>query len=124
MFWSDNATIVSDKKGQPIEKMEVNVFDDSHQATLTLWSDYIASAAAWKPSRTILLLKNAAYKTVGKPTISITASTQVNVDPVMRDAEWLRSFASTMTIRDHVNVDIPKDGNAAPMLLLNSYTEA
>ncbi|MCJ1381859.1 hypothetical protein MMC17_004971 [Xylographa soralifera] len=100
---------LTDKKGNPIEKVDVNVFDDTFQATLTLWNHMTDSAASWRPSHTILLITSAAFRDGGRPGISMTSSTQVEVDPDMRDAEWLRAFAQRLTKKEHVNQPFPED---------------
>ncbi|MCJ1432732.1 hypothetical protein MMC27_002089 [Xylographa pallens] len=100
---------LTDKKGNPIEKVDVNVFDDTSQATLTLWNHVTDSAASWRPSHTILLITSAAFRDGGKPGISMTSTTQVEVDPDMRDAEWLRVFAQRMTKKEHVNQPFPEN---------------
>jgi len=100
-----------------MEKLDVNVFDDTFQATLTLWNRLCPSASAWKPSHTLLLITNAAFRSEGKLTVTITATTQVEVDPEMRDAEWLRGFAQRLTKREHVNQPFPDDGPVLPSLL-------
>ena len=107
------ATTVIDKKGNPIEKVDVNVFDDTSQATFTLWNHVTDSVASWRPSHTILLITSAAFRDGGRPGISMTSTTQVEVDPDMRDAEWLRAFAKRMTKKEHVNQPFPEDGMRA-----------
>ncbi|MCJ1391895.1 hypothetical protein MMC18_004762 [Xylographa bjoerkii] len=101
--------IVTDKKGNPLEKVDVNVFDDTSQATLTLWNHVIDSAASWRPSHTILLITSAAFRDGARPSISMTSITHVEVDPNMRDAEWLRAFADRMTKKEHINQPFPED---------------
>ena len=49
--------------------------------------------------------------------LSIGPITHVDVDPVMRDAEWLRGFAQKMTTREHVNPEFPDDGRGMKELL-------
>ena len=95
-----------------MEKVEVDVFDDTFHATLTLWNRLCLSASAWKPSWTLLLIKNSAFRNEGKPRVVITTTTQVEVDPEMRDAEWLRGFAQRLTKTEHVNQAFPEDGHA------------
>ena len=101
---------VADKKGNPVEKVDVNVFDDTYEAALSLWNHLCPSAAAWKPSKTILLITNAGYRGEGRPTITISHTTQVEVDPEMHDATWLRSLAQRLTKRDYINQSFPVDG--------------
>ena len=116
-------TTVTDKKGNPIEKVDVNVFDDTFQATLTFWNHVTDTAASWRPSHTILLITSAAFRAGGRPGISMTSATQVEVDPEMRDAEWLRVFAQRMTKKEHVNQPFPNDGIRTAVRLAAQVTE-
>ena len=98
------------KKGTQTEKVDVIVFDDTTDATLSLWGRTTASVSYWKASDTVLLLSNAAFRNERKPTISLSQDTQVDVDPHMEDAYWLRGYAQRMTKREHVNQPFPIDG--------------
>ena len=69
-----------------------------------------SSAASWKPSHTTLLMLNPKFTGKWKLTLSVGPITHVDVDPEMRDAEWLRGFARKLTRREHVNLDFPDDG--------------
>ena len=102
--------IVTTKKGNPAEKVDVHVFDDTADATLTLWGCVARSASAWKPSRTVLLLSNPALKEYTRPSLSLTAETLVEIDPAIADAEWLRKYAQNLTKREHVNPPYPENG--------------
>ena len=106
---ADSIPTVTDKKGNPIEKVDINVFDDTYCAALTIWNHMIYSVSAWKPSHTILLISNASFREGGKPTLTLNAATQVDIDPQMRDAEWLRGFAQSLTKREHVNQPFPEN---------------
>ena len=86
------------------------VFDDTQEATLTLWGCLAASANSWKPSYTILLLSNPGSRSGYRPTMQISESTHVEVDPCMADAYWLRGYAQRLTKRDHVNQPFPENG--------------
>ena len=55
-FLRNNAPLVTTKKGVQTENVDINIFDDTADATLTLWARTAASASHWKPSFTILLL--------------------------------------------------------------------
>ena len=88
----------------------MNVFDDTSEATLTLWGSMTTSASFWKASDTVLLLSNPGFKDDRKPTLSIGTETHIDVDPHMSDAVWLRGFAQKMTKREHVNQPFPEDG--------------
>ena len=105
LFWT-----VTTKKGSPTEKVDINIFDDTAEATLTLWGCLTGSASAWTPSQTLLLISNSTFKDDRRPMLLITASTHVEVDPVMHDAEWLRKYAQNLNKREHVNLPFPEDG--------------
>ena len=102
---------VTTKKG-PAEKLDVNVFDHTAEATLTLWNALTPSTALWKPAQTILLLKSPSFKSERRPILFITGDTHVDVDPNMRDADWLRDYAQKLTKREHVNPEFPENGTA------------
>lgn len=95
--------------------MNVNVFDDTAEASLTLWELPTASASYWKPSHTILLITNPGWRIDRKAWISLTSETLVNVDPCMSDATWLKRFAQNLTSKVHVNPPLTEglDFNAA-----------
>lgn len=101
---------VTTKKGVPTEKVDLGVFDDTAEATLTLWGSATASAAAWKVSHTILLITEPGWRIDKKAWISLTSSTQVDVDPAIPDTEWLRRFAQRLTRREHINPPFPEGG--------------
>lgn len=97
------------KAGYKAEKVDVNVFDDTSEATLTLWGCITSSASSWKVSHTILLLTNPGFKDDRRAMISLTTGTHVDVDPCMADAVWLREFAQRLTMREHVNQPFPEN---------------
>lgn len=105
-----NASPVTTKAGYQAEKVDVNVFDDTSEATLTLWGCITSSASSWKVSHTILLLTNPGVKDDRRAMISLTTRTHVDVDPCMADAVWLREFAQRLTMREHVNQPFPENG--------------
>ena len=117
-FSWNNAALVTTKKGVQTEKVDINIFDDTADATLTLWARTATSASLWKPSYTILLMTNPTFKGDRRPTLSLNQSTHVDVDPCMDDAYWLRGYAQKLTRREHVNEPFP-DGGA---LLINNHT--
>ncbi|KAL2038130.1 hypothetical protein N7G274_009077 [Stereocaulon virgatum] len=96
------------KKGNETEKTDVNIFDDTDEATLTLWGRTAASATFWKPSYTVLLITNPSFKRDRRPTLSLSQSTHVDVDPCMTDAYWLRGHAQRLIKREHVNQPFPE----------------
>ncbi|KAF2489649.1 hypothetical protein BU16DRAFT_575344 [Lophium mytilinum] len=100
-------TKVENKRGTT-ERINVGLFDDTAEATLTLWGSTTASAAPWQPSHTVLLITNPGWRIDRRAWISVTANTHVDVDPSITDAIWLRSFAQRLTKRDHVNPPFPE----------------
>lgn len=100
--------LVLTKKGKEAEKVDVNVFDDTADAKLTLWGSVCPSSAYWKASYTILLITRPGLYSEGKPLLSLNTDTYVDVDPLMTDAYWLRGHAQRLTKREHVNPPFPK----------------
>ncbi|EON69735.1 hypothetical protein W97_08997 [Coniosporium apollinis CBS 100218] len=96
------------KKGIPAENVNIGVFDDTAEASLTLWGSSAASAGAWKVSHTILLITEPGWRIDKRAWISLTSSTQVDVNPAILDTEWLRGFAQRLTRREHVNPPFPE----------------
>jgi hypothetical protein len=92
------------------EKVEIVVFDDTDEAVLSLWDCTCASAAAWVPSNTILLLSRVRFHGAQRKMLSLGNGSYVDVDPEMRDAVWLRSYAEKIGKRDHVNLPFPVEG--------------
>jgi len=105
-----DGVLVTTKKGKPAEKVDVKVFDDTYEATLTLWGCVATSAATWKPSHTILLISNPGLNVDGRVWLGLKPSTQVDVDPCMEDAEWLREYAHRLVQKNHVNEPFPQGG--------------
>lgn len=101
---------VKNRKGGVSELVNVGVFDNTMQATLTLWGTAVASTNPWQPSVTILLITNAGFSENRQPDVSLLANTFVDVDPCIDDAVWLRKFARKLTKKDHVNPEPPKGG--------------
>lgn len=108
-----NAVAVTTKAGSQVEKVDVNVFDDTSEATLTLWGRITSSASLWKVSNTILMLTNPGFKDDRRAAILLTGRTHVDVDPSMADAVWLREFAQRLTKREHVNQPFPENSKDA-----------
>ena len=86
------------------------IFEDTAEAALTFWDDAAASVSMWRPSETVLLLTNPRYDPSRKAKLSVQATTFVEVDPAMYDAEWLRDYAKKLAKKDHPNPPFPDDG--------------
>ena len=90
--------------------MNIGVFDDTADVSLTLWGATLASVDPWQPSSTILLVTNPSLRPDRTPTISLVATTYVDIDPNIPDADYVRRYAQSLTKRDHVNPPFPKGG--------------
>ncbi|KAF2838088.1 hypothetical protein M501DRAFT_992963 [Patellaria atrata CBS 101060] len=99
---------LNNKKGTTLELVNVIVFDDTAEATLTLWGSAVNSVSPWQVSSTVLLISNPGWRIERRAWISLTANTYVDLDPSMTDAEWLRAFAQRLTKRDHINPPFPE----------------
>ncbi|KAL8910474.1 MAG: hypothetical protein Q9171_004225 [Xanthocarpia ochracea] len=115
---ADVARTVTTNKGDLLDVVNVIVFDDTYDATLTICGCVARSVAHWKTSSTILLLSNPGFRSDRRPTLSINSTTFVEIDPCMGEAEWLRAFAQRLTTREVVNVPFPEGGveEQAPLL--------
>lgn len=102
--------LVSTTKGRLIEKIDINVFDHTAEATLILWGCVIPSASAWQASHTILLLTNAGFREGQRSNILVEGKTLVEVDPCIADASWLRDYVQRLGKREHVNLPFPRNG--------------
>jgi len=106
--FADTPLSVVTKKGKPSESIHVGIFDDTGEATLTLWGSATSSVSDWEPSKTILLIANPRWKIDRKTWLSLNANTRVDIDPAFNDAVWLRAFAQRLTKKDHVNPPFPE----------------
>ena len=106
----------------------MQVYDDSAEATLGLWGalshspsgsfpagvvqtdDGAASnkSSPWKPGETVLLLQSPGWKLSRTTYLNFTSSTIVDIDPAMKDAEWLRRWASRQKSKDALNPPFPE----------------
>ncbi|KAK8154487.1 hypothetical protein BKA80DRAFT_190698, partial [Phyllosticta citrichinensis] len=108
---------VTRKDNSTTTNLTVHLFDNTAtEATLTLWDYSTHSAAAWSPGRTILLLTNPGNRSnaaASKLWLNLTSATTVDVDPPVRDALWLRAYATRMRKRGHINPAFPMSRFAA-----------
>ncbi|KAH7113877.1 hypothetical protein B0J11DRAFT_497343 [Dendryphion nanum] len=98
------------KAGSTTETLTLSVFDDTAEATLTLYGATCASGALWNPSNTVLLLTNPGWRIEKVARLSLSANTRVDVDPDLVDTRWLRNLAQRLTKREHVNPEFPGSG--------------
>ncbi|KAL8640312.1 MAG: hypothetical protein Q9228_002753 [Teloschistes exilis] len=98
---------VTTKKGIELELLNVIVFDDTQDAMLSLCGGLTASAASWETGHTLLLLSNPDFRIEKRLILCVNFVTQVDVDPDMKDAHWLRAFAKRLNMKEAINVPFP-----------------
>lgn len=97
-----------------MEKVDVNIFDDTADTTLSLFNCMTGCPSQWTPSKTVLLILNPHFKaSLSRPIMTLKSETLVDVDPVMADADWLRGYAQRLTKKECINPPFPKDGPCA-----------
>lgn len=102
---------VTSKKGDRTNDLvKVLVFDDTDEATISLWGSMALSTTTWKAAHTVLLLTRPGCNVNNKIWLSIKATTMVDIDPDISDALWLRAYALRMTKRSHVNPPFVENG--------------
>ncbi|KAL8924043.1 MAG: hypothetical protein Q9172_002872 [Xanthocarpia lactea] len=108
LIYTADTSRFTTNKGDLLDVVNVIVFDDTYDTTLTLCGCVAISVAHWKTSSTVLLISNPGFRNDRRPTLSINSTTFVEIDPCMGEAEWLRAFAQRLTTREVVNVPFPK----------------
>ncbi|KAE9988033.1 hypothetical protein EG327_003557 [Venturia inaequalis] len=98
---------ITNKKGVANELVNINIFDDTAEATLTLWGPSALSACTWEPSKTILFISSPGWRIDRRTYISLTSSTLIDIDPNISDAEWLRTYAERLTRHTNINPPFP-----------------
>lgn len=98
------------KDGSTITIVKVGVFDNSEDASISLYGVTASSTSGWKPSKTVLLLTKPGYRASSGRWLSLNSDSLVDVDPDIPDAAWLRGFADRLVKREHVNPAFPQEG--------------
>ena len=109
--------VITNKQDPPTssELVEVGLFDDTGEITLSLWREVATSAREWVASETILLITRPSFresisKYGGKPILGLTVKSMVDVDPSSEwpDAKWLRNWLKDLRKRDSVKQEVPE----------------
>ncbi len=116
--------------------IEVTLYDESAEITLSLWRETAASAREWKASETILLITRPSFREctnkwgTGKPILDLTSKSMVDVDPSSEwlDAKWLRNWLQdqrkTTSVKQIVpDIDIWKESIESPQQALFTLEE-
>src|ERR1700753_3682894 len=101
---------VTTKSGDVRDMVNVIVFDDTGEGTLSLWRSRADSVQSWAAGQTVLLITSPGLRTDKKIWLSVTSNTMVDIDPLIPDAYWLRGYSQRMTKREHINPPFPHDG--------------
>ncbi|KAL6709076.1 hypothetical protein ACN47E_001892 [Coniothyrium glycines] len=89
------------------ELVSLGVFDDTADASLTLYGGLCDSAASMQPSQTVLLISCPGWRIEKTAKLFINASTRIDIDPEMDDTRRLRALARRLTRKEHVNPPFP-----------------
>ncbi|PVI01460.1 hypothetical protein DM02DRAFT_705128 [Periconia macrospinosa] len=95
--------------GESSELITVGIFDDTAEATFTLYDSLCSSATTWIPSHTVLLIASPRFRTDRVSRLSLGANTQVHIDPDMADARFVRALSQRLSKKEHVNPPFPSE---------------
>ena len=95
------------RNGTTSELLSLGIFDDTADASLTLYGPLSDSAAVFHPSNTILLISNPGWRIEKTARLSLNGNSRLDIDPDMGDARRLRSLAQRLTRKEHVNPAFP-----------------
>ncbi|UPX14921.1 uncharacterized protein EKO05_0005392 [Ascochyta rabiei] len=95
------------RNGTTSELLTLGIFDDTADASLTLYSGVCDSATSFQPSRTVLLISNPGWRIEKNAKLSLNANSRVDIDPDIGDARRLQTLAQRFTKKEHVNPAFP-----------------
>ncbi|KAG0374691.1 hypothetical protein BGX24_010075 [Mortierella sp. AD032] len=104
---SVSSGVINSKNG-PLVKTCYTVFDiQGQEASLTMWGEILAEISHhWIPQTTTLIISGAQVSMYSnKPQITIGYQAHIQVDPICKNVEWLRHFASQNSTEHDVVVD-------------------
>ncbi|KAM3418267.1 hypothetical protein BST61_g4268 [Cercospora zeina] len=117
---------VTRKDESVTQNINLQVHDDTGEATLGLWgtsaSSPLASQAsehseasmttareAWKPGETVLLLHAPGWKLGRNLYLNLTSTTTIDLNPAIPDTTWLRKWSLRLRTREALNPPFPQD---------------
>lgn len=121
--------VVTKKDGTVSELTTVRIFDETAEGTLTLYGSVSTSASTWQPSHTILLIAHPGWHIDRTAKLSLTANSQIHIDPNMADARYVRALAQRLTKKEHVNPAFPASvfdteaAETAPLRILYTLSQ-
>ncbi|SMQ45768.1 unnamed protein product [Zymoseptoria tritici ST99CH_3D7] len=117
---------ITRKDESTTDNMNLQVHDDTAEATLGLWGtssltthgnqskstdvvDPTMSTQKWRAGETVLLIQSPGWKFGRSTYLSFTSSTIVDVDPYIPDADWLRRWSIRQKVREAINPPFPEN---------------
>jgi hypothetical protein len=95
------------RNGTTSELISLGIFDDTADASLTLYSGLCDSASSFMPSNTILLVSNPGWRIDKTAKLSLNGNSRLDIDPDLSDARRLRALAQRLTKKEHANPPFP-----------------
>ncbi|CAO2655143.1 Nn.00g102070.m01.CDS01 [Neocucurbitaria sp. VM-36] len=95
------------RNGTTSELISLGIFDDTADASLTLYGGLCDSASSFQPSQTVLLISNPGWRIDKTAKLSLNGHSRVDIDPDLGDARRLRALAVRLTKKEHVNPPFP-----------------
>ncbi|KAF1846902.1 uncharacterized protein K460DRAFT_49741 [Cucurbitaria berberidis CBS 394.84] len=89
------------------ELIYIGIFDDTADASLTLYGGLCDSASSFQPSKTVLLISSPGWRIEKTAKLTLNGNSRVDIDPDMGDARRLRALALRLTKKEHVNPPFP-----------------
>ncbi|OAL05306.1 hypothetical protein IQ06DRAFT_361531 [Phaeosphaeriaceae sp. SRC1lsM3a] len=97
------------RNGTTSDLISLGIFDDTADATLTLYSRLADSASSFQPSHTVLLISCPGWRIDRTAKLTLNANSRIDIDPDFADARRLRTLAQRLTKKEHVNPPFPAD---------------
>jgi len=95
------------RNGTTSELISLGIFDDTADASLTLYGGLSDSASSFQPSKTVLLISDPGWRIEKTAKLSLNGNSRLDIDPDMGDARRLRALAQRLTKKEHVNPAFP-----------------
>jgi hypothetical protein len=95
------------RNGSTSELLTLGIFDDTTDASLTLYAGLCDSAPFFQPSKTVLLISKPGWRIEKTAKLSLNANSRVDIDPDIGDARRLRALAQRLTKQEHINLPFP-----------------
>jgi hypothetical protein len=100
---------VMNRNGTTSELISLGIFDDTADASLTLYGCLCDSATSFQPSKTVLLISNPGWHIEKTAKLKLNGNSRLDIDPELGDARRLRLLAQRLTKKEHVNPAFPSD---------------